>query len=268
MKDSKRFYTYAYLREDRSPYYIGKGQGNRCFNKFRKRSKPPKDKSRIIFLKQNLTEEEAFKHEKYMIDVLGRKDLGTGILHNLTDGGEGVSGFSHSQKTKIKIANAGKNRKHTEDTKNKLRKLHIGKKLSEETKQKIRKKRAQQIFGDETREKIRKSLTGKKRPPEVVEKIKQGRTGIKHTEEAKQKIREKRAHQIFTEETRKKLSDLHKGKPKPHFWKKFELINPNGELIDGVNITKFCKENNLNYDNVRRVLSGKQSHHKGWTKPK
>ena len=35
-----------------------------------------KDKSRIIFLKQNLTEEEAFKHEIYMIAVFGRKDLG------------------------------------------------------------------------------------------------------------------------------------------------------------------------------------------------
>jgi hypothetical protein len=44
--------------------------------------KPPKDKSRIIFLKQNITEEEAFKHENYMIAVFGRKDLGTGILHN------------------------------------------------------------------------------------------------------------------------------------------------------------------------------------------
>jgi hypothetical protein len=57
-----------------------------------KRNKPPKDKSRIIFLKQNLTEEEAFRHEIYMIAVFGRKDLGTGILHNRTDGGDGSSG--------------------------------------------------------------------------------------------------------------------------------------------------------------------------------
>jgi len=84
------YYTYAYLREDKTPYYIGKGTENRIYSTNR-RVKPPKDKSRIIFLKQNLTEEEAFKHEVYMIDVFGRKDNGTGILRNRTDGGEGTS---------------------------------------------------------------------------------------------------------------------------------------------------------------------------------
>jgi len=84
------YYTYAYLREDKTPYYIGKGTGRRIYSKNRKGLKPPNDKSRIIFLKQNLTEEEAFKHERYMIAVFGRKDNGTGILRNLTDGGDGV----------------------------------------------------------------------------------------------------------------------------------------------------------------------------------
>ena len=84
------YYTYAYLREDKTPYYIGKGTENRIHSTHR-RVKPPKDKSRIIFLKQNLTEEEAFKHEVYMIAVFGRKDNGTGILRNRTDGGEGTS---------------------------------------------------------------------------------------------------------------------------------------------------------------------------------
>jgi hypothetical protein len=84
------YYTYAYLREDRTPYYIGKGRGRRIHST-KRIVKPPKDKSKIIFLKQNLTEEEAFKHEIYMIAVFGRKDNGTGILRNLTDGGEGAS---------------------------------------------------------------------------------------------------------------------------------------------------------------------------------
>ena len=88
------YYTYAYLREDKTPYYIGKGIGNRAYvSHMRKDDKNllPKDKSKIILLKKNLTEEEAFKHEIYMIAVLGRKDLGTGILHNRTDGGDGGS---------------------------------------------------------------------------------------------------------------------------------------------------------------------------------
>ena len=75
-----RFYTYAYLREDKTPYYVGKGNENRAYKKCKGEIKPPKNKSRIIFLKENLNEEEAFRHEIYMIAVLGRKDLGTGIL--------------------------------------------------------------------------------------------------------------------------------------------------------------------------------------------
>ena len=84
------YYTYAYLRKDGTPYYVGKGIGRRAFTSHCHSVKiPPRD--RILFLKQNLTEEQAFIHEIYMISVLGRKDLGTGILRNLTDGGEGFS---------------------------------------------------------------------------------------------------------------------------------------------------------------------------------
>ena len=100
------YYTYAYLREDRTPYYIGKGKERRIYLKGKGEVKPPKDKSRIIFLKQNLTEEDAFKHEIYMISIFGRKDLGTGILHNRTDGGEGTS--NDSEETRRKKSRPGK----------------------------------------------------------------------------------------------------------------------------------------------------------------
>jgi hypothetical protein len=111
MVNPNRFYTYAYLREDRTPYYIGKGNGYRiCCKKGRPCNKP-KDKSRIIFLKQNLTEQEAFKHEIYMIAVFGRKNNGTGILLNLTDGGEGCSGLIHSENSKKKMSTS-KNTKY------------------------------------------------------------------------------------------------------------------------------------------------------------
>jgi hypothetical protein len=90
------YYTYAYLREDGTPYYIGKGKRKRIHSTHR-RVKAPEDKSRIIFLKQNLTEEEAFKHEIYMIAVFGRKDNGTGILRNMTDGGDGVPNWGTTE---------------------------------------------------------------------------------------------------------------------------------------------------------------------------
>ena len=91
-----KFYTYAWLREDGRPYYIGKGTGERAYTgRGRKGNRqPPKDRSRVLILKRNLTEAEAFKHERYLIAVFGRKDLGKGILINLTDGGDGVPGMT------------------------------------------------------------------------------------------------------------------------------------------------------------------------------
>lgn len=94
------YYTYAYLREDGTPYYIGKGKGDRINDNTGRPTKPPKDKSRRIYLKCNLTEQEAFKHEVYMIFLFGRKDIGTGILRNKSNGGEGNSGLVVSQKNK------------------------------------------------------------------------------------------------------------------------------------------------------------------------
>jgi hypothetical protein len=112
MVNPNRFYTYAYLREDKTPYYIGKGSGCRIYRKKGRPCSKPKDKFRIIFLKQNLTEEEAFKHEKYMIAVFGRKDLGTGILHNKTDGGDGCSGLVHKESSKNKMSSSIKGVKY------------------------------------------------------------------------------------------------------------------------------------------------------------
>jgi hypothetical protein len=146
MVNSYRFYTYAYLRDDRTPYYVGKGSGKRAYVKRKKSIKPPKDKSKIILLKQNLSEEEAFHHEKYMIFVFGRKDLGTGILHNKTNGGEGASGAVRSLGFKEHLRKINQNKILSEEHKEKLREANIGennpnygKSASKETKEKMSK---------------------------------------------------------------------------------------------------------------------------------
>jgi hypothetical protein len=125
------YYTYAYLREDGTPYYIGKGKAGRITHSFH-RIAIPKEKERIIFLKKNLTDEEARKHEIYMIAILGRKDLGTGILRNMTDGGEGCAGRVLSEETKKKISQSHKGRKKSEAHRKALSEAKLGKKITED----------------------------------------------------------------------------------------------------------------------------------------
>ncbi len=124
------YYTYAYLREDGTPYYIGKGNGKRAYDRRRHNAYVP-SKNRILFLKKNLIEEEAFKHERYMIAVFGRKDLGTGILYNLTDGGDGPAGYRHTEESRQKMGatRKGKERpKHSKIMKEKSILLELNKK--------------------------------------------------------------------------------------------------------------------------------------------
>ncbi len=122
------YYTYAYLDNQGKPYYIGKGTGNRCYYNGGRNCNTPKDRKNIIKLKQNLTEEEAFKHEIYMIFVLGKKCDGTGMLRNLSNGGNSPPTFygdNHPTKRpevreKIKEARRGKGHSQSEETRKKI----------------------------------------------------------------------------------------------------------------------------------------------------
>ena len=147
------FYTYCYLDENNKPYYVGKGCGNRI-DAPHECGLPAKEKR--IFLKKGLTEEESFRHEIYMIYVLGRKDLKTGCLVNRTCGGEGTAGWVMSEETKQKIAEAatGRPRPDMEGELNPMK--------NPETAQKIAKIKTGKPRDQQTRQKISQSLTGRK----------------------------------------------------------------------------------------------------------
>ena len=155
------FYTYLWLREDGTVYYVGKGHGNRAFRK----GCPSRD---LIIVQEHPCEADAFAVEMFLMAYYGRKDLGTGILRNRTDGGEGTTGFKHlpgrivSEETRRKLSIAKKGKKPN----------NFGKKVSAESREKMR----IHALGN-------KSRTGQPKPTEEGRKISATQTGKKHSKE-------------------------------------------------------------------------------------
>lgn len=125
------FYTYLWLREDGTPYYVGKGKGRRGFENKNHRHKCP-SKERIIIQAWN-SEMEAFEAEKFLIMHYGRLDQGTGCLRNLTEGGENPPNrkgkpLSEEHRRHISESNKGNapmlGKRHTEETKHRMRHKH------------------------------------------------------------------------------------------------------------------------------------------------
>jgi hypothetical protein len=153
----KNYYVYMYLREDGTPYYIGKGTKKRAWNNNGRKWKRPEDASRIKIHTDNLTEDQALSLEIELIAEYGRKDNDTGILRNLTDGGEGTSG-----------------RVHTEDTKNKISQSHVGKALSEVHKRKLSESKIGKSLGPQSedhRRRIGEANKGKVRSEDAKRKM-------------------------------------------------------------------------------------------------
>lgn len=100
------YYVYVLFRPwDGSPFYVGKGKGNRWKDHERysakgrnrhlaniiRKAKALKLEIPKIKIHENLTEAAAFGIEAALIAAIGRKQVG-GPLVNLTDGGDGTSG--------------------------------------------------------------------------------------------------------------------------------------------------------------------------------
>ena len=164
------YYVYAYLRKDFTPYYIGKGSGNRAYNKGQHEVNPPSTRQLIAILETNLTETGAFALERRYIRWYGRKDLGTGILRNRTDGGDGAAGARHTEKSKQQIADKLTGRKKPAGFGEASSSRQRGKKLSENHLEKVlafnatRKGKPGHLHTDDAKAKISATKKGKPNP--------------------------------------------------------------------------------------------------------
>jgi hypothetical protein len=111
--NTERFYVYEHIRKDTGAvFYVGKGSGKRCKHfvnrgKFWNNFCKSKDNVEVRLPIQNVDEEFSLLAEVELIDVYRRRGV---FLVNISDGGEGTSGWIPSEETRKRI---GKSNKHT-----------------------------------------------------------------------------------------------------------------------------------------------------------
>lgn len=225
------YYIYFLRRPDKEdplwpgeyqPFYVGKGSnGRHLVHRDEAKSllhkpgrKPIKIniihslwKSGFDFFEEiildNLTELEAFEIEKQTIMTYGRIDLGTGCLANMTDGGDGKSGWLPLEDTRRRLSEANKGqipwmkgKVHSEETKQKIRKNHKG--------------MNGKIQSIETRLRISEALKGKTKSEETKKKMSAVQKKRPYSEEWRRKNSEGHKGIYPSEETRIKMSNAQK----------------------------------------------------------
>lgn len=118
------YYVYEYIREDKTPYYIGMGHANRM-NELHKNVKTPSKQFRNL-IQQDMSEKSALDLERQLTKKYGLLRDGTGILENKIHGGHasprGMLGKKQKEDSKLKISLANTGKVRTEEHKENYRK--------------------------------------------------------------------------------------------------------------------------------------------------
>ena len=157
------YYTYGHYKADsKELFYIGKGSKDRAYERDSRsdywRNIVAKHDYTVEVLAHWPTEEEAFQHEKFLIECF--RDLT--VLCNLTDGGEGCSGYvwTDEQKQKLKLRVPGR----------------LGKTFTAEQREKIgaaQRGKKRGPHSEDHKAKIALAIKGKQKSKEQVKKMKQ-----------------------------------------------------------------------------------------------
>lgn len=242
------FYTYIHRRaDDKKVFYIGKGKGDRCKSERNRNAHWHRIVSKHGLLVEIVarweSEDDAFAHEKLLI-ASHRKE---GVeLCNYTDGGDGPSGYKHTDETRSKlssmqigkiispehrlklsiagkgrivssdarekISQAQKGRKHSAERNKRNSESRIGKPLKDGVGAKISASNMGRIVSAETRAKISSSHIGMKPSKEACEKISRANKGLIRSPEFKAKIVAALTGRVCSAETRAKIAESNRGK--------------------------------------------------------
>ena len=262
-------YVYGDYSLPFEPFYVGKGHGKRAWNHTKvikrggKSANPHKDRiiakllrqglSPVVeVLKEDLAEDTAFELEKLLISTIGRVDLKLGPLSNMSEGGEGNSGYSWNQEQREacskRVAGEGN--------------PYFGKVHSTEVRAKMAANHPDN--------------SGKNNPF----------FGRHHSQESRDltsaKLMGRGAGVAFTAEHRNKIADSNKGKKKPrskvtndkvsetlkalHPTKRqYTITTPAGEKVQTRNLKTWCKEQGVNYHMMMYTARGQYPSYQGYT---
>jgi hypothetical protein len=282
---SNEFYVYLLLdpRKFYLPFYVGKGKGNRCNDHLQSKLKNDKNKfkkniisairtvelePKVMIWENGLNEQEAYVMEIELIKKFGRRDNNTGILTNLTDGGEGLSGHQFSDEHRRKISEANRNRIISEETREKHRVIAQNRPpISDETREKLiraayKRKETGWIHPSKgiPLSEERKEYNRKWMRTNQPNKGKRGRAGIENLMFGK----------THSSDVKQKISIANSGKPMPKgndckYSDKtiYKFQNQDGTVFTG---TKFdlCDRYSLRVDQISQMISGKAKTYKGW----
>lgn len=137
-------------------------------------------------------------------------------LYNLTEGGDGIPGLTHSDETRRKMSESQRGKKLTEDAKQKIREANLGKSHSDETRKKLSEINRGKPKPPRTEEHCRKLREAAQARGSMSEEHKarisasmreSKNVGHPIDEETRARIAEKLRGQVQSEETRSKRAE-------------------------------------------------------------
>ena len=152
----KKYVIYRHLKPNGEVFYIGIGSEKRAYQK-----NPRSDFwKRVVsihgyevqILKSDLTWEDACELEILLISWYGRRNLNTGTLVNMTEGGDGSVGYSPSEESRRRKSEKMKGVPKSEKARKNMNKSKIGKSISEEHRLKCKLSNAKKVIDIKTGE--------------------------------------------------------------------------------------------------------------------